>query len=136
VLVEQLEKRPPDQGLSVKGAGAINKLISNVHEVFAEQVEALSANPDLDPLKKAQAIARLASEELRLRALHSRRVAEAIPSFDFAAMMEQALKEAQPRIEELKRLARSQEALAENSADERDGRSENPSPGGTTSTGS
>jgi len=84
----------------------------------------------------SQAIARLASEELRLRALHSRRVAEAIPSFDFAAMMEQALKEAQPRIEELKRLARSQEALAENSADERDGRSENPSPGGTTSTGS
>ena len=137
VLVEQLDKkRAADQDLAVRTAGAIDKLISNVHEVFADQVEALSANPDLDPLKKAQAIARLASEELRLRALHSRRVAEAIPSFDFVAMMEQALKEAQPRIEELKRLARSQEALAENSADERDGRFENPSPGGTTSTGS
>src|SRR5262249_29184336 len=113
------------------------------HEVLAQQVEALRANPDLDPTKKARAIARLAREELRLRALRSRRAAKALPLFDLGAFLEEAWRKNQPEIERKKRAARaalvareSEEALAETSADERDGHSVNPSPGGTGSTGS
>src|SRR5262249_50374182 len=121
VLVEQLEKGRADQGVPVQRGGAIDELISNVHEVFAEQVETLRANPDLDPHKKARAIARLASEELRLRALNLRRRAtEALPKFDLVAVLEEALKENQRKVEREKAalLAReSEEALAETSAD-------------------
>jgi len=136
VLVEQLDKkRAADQDLAVRTAGAIDKLLSYVHEVFAELVEALRANPDLDPIKKARAIARLASEELRLRALNLRRRAtEALPRFDLVAVLEEALKENQRKIEREKAelLARgSEEALAETSADAPNGPSRNPSPGGT-----
>ena len=138
VLAEQtaqIEKQPMYPGRDMPNVGVIDQLIADVHRVLAEQIAMLRAHADLDQIKKSRAITRLASEELRLRALHSRRVAEAIHSFDFAAMLEEALKEAQPRIEELQRRARSQEARAENSADERDGHSENLSSGGTASTG-
>jgi hypothetical protein len=114
-------------------------LISNVLEVFAEQVEALSANPDLDPIKKAGAIARVASEELRLRALRFRRAAEARLLFDYGALLEEVIKEVQPQIERKKAalLAReSEEALAETSADESNGPSGNPSPAGEVPAGS
>jgi hypothetical protein len=144
VFLEQLDKKQAaDHGFAVRTASAFDKLISIAHEVLAQQVEALRANPDLDPTKKARAIARLAREELRLRALHFRRAAKAPPRFNLAAFLEEAWKEAQPEIERKKRAAHaallaseSEEALAENSADERDGCSMNPSSGGTAYTGS
>jgi len=139
VLAEQtakIEKQPIYPKRDMQNGGVIDQLIADVHRVLAEQIAILRAHADLDQIKKARVITRLASEEIRLRALDSCRATEALANFDLVAVLNEGLKEAERIIEEKKRLARSQEALAENSADERDGRSENPSPGGTTSTGS
>src|SRR5262245_35504807 len=84
-------------------------------------------------LKKARVITRLASEEIRLRALASCR---ALANFDLVAVLNEGLKRAERIIEEKQRLARIQEALAENSSDQSDARSENPPPGDTVSTDS
>ena len=136
VLAEQaakIEKQPIYPKRHMQNGGVIDQLIADVHRVLAEQIGLLRAHADLDQLKKARVITRLASEEIRLRALASCR---ALANFDLVAVLNEGLKRAERIIEEKQRLARIQEALAENSSDQSDARSENPPPGDTVSTDS
>ena len=139
VLAEQaarVEKQPIYPKRHMQNGGVIDQLIADVHRVLAEQIGLLRAHADLDQLKKARVITRLASEEIRLRALDSCRATEALANFDLVAVLNEGLKRAERIIEEKQRLARIQEALAENSSDQSDARSENPPPGDTVSTDS
>jgi hypothetical protein len=111
----------------VQQAGPIDTLAPYVRGVLAEQIETLRASRDLDPIKKARAIARLASEELRLRALHSRRVARSATQLRPWSLPQGDVRKRQPEFERRKRrlLKRSEEALAETFVGEPGG-----SPGG------
>ena len=115
------------RGLSLDHPAMVEReqTIADLQRVLAEEMEKLRANPDLDPVRKARAGARLAREARRAIELQSRLVADAQrgPLFDFAAMLEQVWEEAQPELERKKRDA---ERSAEMSADEPDGRAPNP----------
>ena len=77
-----------------------------VGRVLAEEIEKLRANPDLDPVRRTPAVARLAREQLRWIELDSRGASEAQrgPGFDLVAMLKQALEEAAPELERRKQL--------------------------------
>jgi hypothetical protein len=99
MLAEQSEKQRVDP--SVQELGIMDQFTASVHRVLAEQIETLRTNPDVDPEKKARAIARLDREGRRLRRLHFRWVTEAQrgQDFDFGAMLEEIWKENQPELE-------------------------------------
>jgi hypothetical protein len=133
MLAEQSEKQRVDP--SVQELGIMDQFTASVHRVLAEQIETLRTNPDVDPEKKARAIARLDREGRRLRRLHFRWVTEAQrgQDFDFGAMLEEIWKENQPELERKKRQLlgeRIDEEGAEAAADGSDRRAANPSPNG------
>jgi hypothetical protein len=121
-LLEQFEKLPARPELADERARTIEQLCADVHRVLAEQIESLSADPDADPVKRAGAIARLEREELRLRHLHDRRVAEELRRFDLGAFLTQALEENKSKIEAMKAAAEA--------ADEPNGPARDPASGG------
>jgi hypothetical protein len=104
-LLEQFEKLPARPELADERARTIEQLCADVHRVLAAQIETLRADPDIDPKKRARAIARLAREELRLRHLHFRRVAQAQcgQRFDYAAALEEIWKRKFPEFERKRR---------------------------------
>jgi hypothetical protein len=124
-LLEQFEKLPrpaEDAEAGEERVRLIEELYANVHRALAEQIETLRADPNIDREKRARSIARLERQELRLRHLHFRRIAEARQRqrpFDLVAVLNQALEENKPKIEAMK-------AAAERSANEANGRAEDP----------
>jgi hypothetical protein len=136
VYIDTLTASPnPDRA---EQAQAIRQCGAQVQQVLAQEIETLRANADVDPIRKARTLARLARVSLRLADVHHRLGAEALRGFDLVAALEEAHKEAQPEIERRKRywFEKSEEALAETSADAPNWPSGDPSPGGTVSAGS
>jgi len=129
MLAEQSEKQRVDP--SVPKPGIMGEVTAAVHWVLAEQMETLRANPDVDPEKRARAIARLDREERRLRRLHFRWVTQAQrgQDFDFGAMLEEIWKETERKKRQLLG-ERIDEEGAEATADGSDRRAGNPSPNG------
>ena len=104
--------------------------IADVWQMLEEERKTLRANPDLDPVRRARALAEFMREARRAIEVHKRLVAEIHRGFNLAAVLEEALAEAKPEIERRKqRYLRDQRDAerAEMSTDEPDGRAPKPS---------